>query len=608
MRVLSHGRRIGALVAAGAAGAAGILVVAAPAGATPIPPSTSTCTFTDITSGAPSSTSALTVSGGDHVSIVCTGLAANTGYASAIASPLAQIDAAHATNYADVAAGGASLHNSDGSGNWSYTVTVPPEGNNGGSDPNSQCPPTQAQVNAGLTNCVLGIATALQVGANQMVVNYADQPTPATPTVNVTGAPKTGRVGDTISVTGSGFWGSNFGAPNAGLGIPAPSASIGANPAASNLTITAPTYTAPTLTPGTLSGTITVPAGSGTGLPVNVVEANITSRPGNGPSNSVLGTAAGAFNYLSAAAISAAPNSGGLGVTTTVTGSGFDPQGGPVTVAFSNGTPASSVTTSVASDGTISVGLTVHAADALGSNPITATQTAANSDILSANTGFTVSAVSGGPCATTGAPSSCLVNQVIDETVTGVPAGLIIQDGADNGNAVCAAGNPDPIHVTLTGTTLNGKTQHATGCLNTVQVTDERGNLVGYTATGVLETDFLGGSAGAHDWDKVIPGNNLVWTPSRSLTWPTAPNGPSGVLSEVAAGPAGPVSVASPDANLLGGGSPYSSPETTTPNVLATAAAGGGGGTFNLNAGLDLTVPAWVSSGTYQATMDLVVT
>ena len=161
--------------------------------------------------------------------------------------------------------------------------------------------------------------------------------------------------------------------------------------------------------------------------------------------------------------------------------------------------------------------------------------------------------------------------------------------------------------MTLTGTTLNGKTQHATGCLNTVQITDARGTLPGWTATGVLETDFLGGTHGTHVWDNVIPGNNLHWTPAISLTWPSAPNGPSGVLSEVNNGPAAYVSVAAESAGLHGTGSPYSTAETTTPNVLCQAPVDGGG-TFNCDASLDLTVPAWVSSGAYQSTMDLVVT
>ena len=250
-------------------------------------------------------------------------------------------------------------------------------------------------------------------------------------------------------------------------------------------------------------------------------------------------------------------------------------------------------------------------ADPLCSDPINAAQTqsaAAGGGTATATTAFSVLGASAGPCSTSGAPLSCKVNQVIQETVSGVSNGLTVSESAATCTVTGATNNADGIHLTLSGVTLNGKTQVANGCLNTVQIVDARGTLVGWTTTGQLETDFLGPNVGAHTWDHVIPASNLTWTPAISLTYPAPPNGPSGVLSEVAAGAASTLPVASQAAGLNGATGPYpGSTEATTPVDLCDAPTGGGGGTFSCNAGLSLVVPAWVAAGTYQSTLDLVV-
>src|SRR5262249_4022025 len=150
---------------------------------------------------------------------------------------------------------------------------------------------------------------------------------------------------------------------------------------------------------------------------------------------------------------------------------------------------------------------------------ITASQVPAAGGTLSASTPFTVAAANSGPSATDGSTPVTL-NQVVAEAVTGVPQGLIASEAV-------ATGNADSTDVTMSGTTLNGVTQIANGTLNPETVIDERGTLVGWSSTAVLETDFIGpGTIGSHTWDNVIPGDFLSWSPN--LTIPVTDGVPDG--------------------------------------------------------------------------------
>ena len=76
----------------------------------------------------------------------------------------------------------------DASGNLSTTVTVTATGGTPGFsaiDKKAVCPPTQAQVNAGLTNCVVTVANlATTTGLNFGNIIYGTQPSPRAPTLN----------------------------------------------------------------------------------------------------------------------------------------------------------------------------------------------------------------------------------------------------------------------------------------------------------------------------------------------------------------------------------------------------------------------------------------
>ncbi|MHB1504534.1 MAG: DUF6801 domain-containing protein [Acidimicrobiales bacterium] len=193
----------------------------------------------------------------------------------------------------------------------------------------------------------------------------------------------------------------------------------------------------------------------------------------------------------------------------------------------------------------------------------------------------------------------------------------------------------------------------ATGHLNPITVMDDRGTLSGWTVTGQLESNFVDTNppATAPAQDTVIPADFLTWYPSVALatpgelpnananaagcptqsspsnTYPTDCTGPSGLPSST--GKAGGAGV-----NGTGGGTgkgggtggvtdlpseAIAGPAAALQNlhgsadVLCTTKGGsngpdGGGGGFVCSAGLSLAVPPYVAQGTYQATIDIVVT
>ena len=173
-----------ACAAAGALGlGAGLLggtaiLAATPASAIPIPPSTSSCTY----NGSPVAFAASNTTG-TPVTVNCTGLPANTLLIVAQTSPLAGVisPASAATQEADLSTGMAVT--TSATGTLSATITVTATGGSPGFsalDKKAVCPPTQAQVNAGLTNCVVTVADlATTTGLNFGNIIYGTQPSAA---------------------------------------------------------------------------------------------------------------------------------------------------------------------------------------------------------------------------------------------------------------------------------------------------------------------------------------------------------------------------------------------------------------------------------------------
>src|SRR5215471_4981322 len=316
----AHGgvpRRARAAVGALALGAAllgGTAILApTPASAIPIPPSTSSCTY----NGSPVAFGASNTTG-TPVTVDCTGLPPNTLLIVAQTSPLAGVisPSSAATQEADLNTGMAVT--TSATGTLSATITVTATGGSPGFsalDKKAVCPPTQAQVNAGLTNCVVTVADlATTTGLNFGNIIYGTQPTPHRPTLaltpshigkgggTLTASDKAGACPTPVKASSRCWWGAALtGAPNAAAGVPGFIVPIHAKPVSNTLAATPAIYcfknaTAPacaglpvgTLIGPHLSGTITLPhLGPVAHQEVVALEPNTTPAPGNGPSNTV---------------------------------------------------------------------------------------------------------------------------------------------------------------------------------------------------------------------------------------------------------------------------------------------------------------------------------
>jgi hypothetical protein len=549
------------------------------------------------------------------ISVSCTGLIPSlaSGYVIAQAGPgaaLVPVSAAQSfANTADI-----SFISSDGSGaaNGTFTPWAQTLANG------STCAPTQSQANAGLT-CTFAVAqVATQANVGSVAVIFSGQNTPAAPTLS-TDHPSY-PPGGTVTLSGSGFYGSPIGGTPAAASpplpaLPAPTLLLDGSPLGNALTTTPATWSNPAANTlsvgGDLGGSLTVPLANSIAAGTHhltVIQADSTPYPG--PAGSSAGTVTQSVAFtVGATTLTASAASGTPGTIVTLSGSNWLP-GIPATASFTNvGSTTSSLT--VNGSGQLSGTITPVGTDV---GPIVVTQTdgATPPTVLTEQVAFTVSNV---PLACTGvaggAADPCTVGQVIHEQVNGTAKGLIVSQS----NGPCTSvSNPNAVpDVHLDTTTLNGHEQFAKGCINTVNITDERGTLPGWDATGQLEKDFSGGLYGANAWDHTIPGSNLVWTPSQVLLADgganlTPGNAGSGVPSEVTNGSPSALPVAAPDAGLMAPGTPYASaPDTSGLAQLCSAAQNGGGGSFECNASLKLAVPAWVSTGSYQAVLDVVV-
>jgi hypothetical protein len=312
-----------ARAAAGALGlGAGLLggtaiLAATPASAIPIPPSTSSCTYNGSPVGFPASNTT-----GTPVTVNCTGLPPNTLLIVAQTSPLAGVisPASAATLEADLTTGMAVT--TSATGTLSATITVTATGGTPGFsalDKKAVCPPTQAQVNAGLTNCVVTVADlATTTGLNFGNIIYGTQPRPHRPTLAlkpshigengklVTASDKAGACPTPVTAASRCWWGAALtGAPNAAAGIPGFVVTIGGTPATNTLAASPAVYCAKgataaactglavgTLVGPHLSGTLLVPRSTSEGThTVAALEPNTTPDPGNGPGNTVKASA-----------------------------------------------------------------------------------------------------------------------------------------------------------------------------------------------------------------------------------------------------------------------------------------------------------------------------
>lgn len=297
------------------------------------------------------------------------------------------------------------------------------------SDANAQCPPTQAELNAGLFGCALAVATASEQPVEELLMTYASQTSPpANPTISAT--PTTGAAGGVINVSDSsgntGFWWANAiqysqasaagTAPAApptscsgtGYGdVPAPYLAVnwfaaGSSTAiagsAANVSISNDCYDGTTLHPPVLSGTIPVPAtvAVGTVYTVYLCELNITPEPSNDAHAAAdCGAAPTGASWIDASFSITAVTGTAQSALTLTSVSGYE--GVPLTLTTSGGSGTGAVTFSAA-DGTASgcaVTSTTLSATSTGTCLVTATKAGDTTYLPVSSSATTVSIAAG---------------------------------------------------------------------------------------------------------------------------------------------------------------------------------------------------------------------
>lgn len=258
------------------------LALAGPASATPLPGSASDCSYSNATTAANTS-AVLDVTPGSAISISCTAgsLPASSTMVIVEASGLAGIVSPSSADIDELDLSAYALATTGTDGSLSTTFTVPTAFS--ASDTNAACPPTQAQINVGLTcDLVLISLTGLQP-VNEAMLVYQGQGRPNRPTLRATVSVEHGLKTITVSdapgacptpVTADShcWWGAvTTGAPSTTISdIPAPEALLNFRITSGTLQVSPAVYcqtgaTAPacasvpagTLIPPALSGAIT---------------------------------------------------------------------------------------------------------------------------------------------------------------------------------------------------------------------------------------------------------------------------------------------------------------------------------------------------------------
>jgi hypothetical protein len=510
-------------------------------------------------------------------------------------------------------------------------------------DTNAACPVSVPQENAGILGCGLAVVNNSLSPVSEAIIFYGA--TLASPPTNPTLVANHSYLlpGDSVSLTGGGYWGNAIQdiqalelstTPDAspttcGVGggygdVPTalleafwvPTTGSPTATSASTIDITNDCYNGTTLNGPSLTGSLTVPALAAGSYQVAVCEVNPYIALFASGANDSAGVCTGGasdttFTDAESASITigggttavATPNNGSEGNTIGVAGTNFDPQGATPTIAFTaGGTPDSGTCGAVQANGDVSCSITVGNTtnEPAGSDPIQITQGSLNAQAAFSvnNLHLSCSILDN---ATETAPTSCEPNQVITVVVNGNPAvGITISET----NAF----------VVLTPITLDGANQPATGALNELTVDDDTGIQPGWTVTAAFEaasfacaatvgaviTDCSGNVA-----DTAIPITNFGWAPALNAANTTSDTAAGGI---VAGATVAPGAVGAVVGGFTGDVNPSpGNPDTTagTTQTLCSAAPGNSGGQTACDAGVTLEVPAYASAGTYSNTLDI---
>ena len=291
----------------GAFGLVGGLAVAqsAPSLATPLSGSTSSCSYSNATT--PSNSAAvLDVTPGSTIAISCAAgsLPASSTMVIVEASGLAGIVSPSGDEISDIDLGAFALASTGADGSLTDTFTVPAAFS--ASDTNAACPPTQAQINVGLTCDLVLISLSGLTPENEAMLVYQGQGHPNRPTLRasvsihrglktITFSDAPGACPTPATATSHCWWGAaTTGSPNSSFsGIPAPEALVNWRRLSGTLAVSPAVYcqsgaTAAvcadvpvgTVVSPALSGSVTTRRGFGSFLLVE--EPNATPYRGNG--------------------------------------------------------------------------------------------------------------------------------------------------------------------------------------------------------------------------------------------------------------------------------------------------------------------------------------
>ncbi|HEY1762896.1 MAG TPA: hypothetical protein VGG17_09915 [Acidimicrobiales bacterium] len=226
-------------------------------------------------------------------------------------------------------------------------------------DANAKCPPSQADINAGVFGCAVAVANSseAEIAGGEYLLQYASETTPpSAPTISA--QPTSGSANSLINVSdapgATGYWwgdaiqaiqaldagttaavapstcgsGGGYGnVPSSMLEeawyVPGTSTPVFQG-AATGVTITNDCYTGSTLEPPVLGGTMTVPSTvtPGTSYTVYLCEVNATPFPSTSGSGAVCGTSASFIDASFTFAATAKTLSQNLPVAGTVTSAG----------------------------------------------------------------------------------------------------------------------------------------------------------------------------------------------------------------------------------------------------------------------------------------------
>ncbi len=241
------------------------------------PSAAAVCTF----NGQPSGSDIGNV-GGTNVAVNCTGLSG--GYFLSYSSPLAGLPNLTTIQRTNLTLPGSKTSLTATTLNTTFPI---PAGSttSPATSPNAdgKCPPDQAQVDAGMTNCSVAVTNfSGTVLDGYAVVNYPGQFAPDATTLAL--APSFGPVGTKVSVSGSNWWGD-------ALTTVSPTITVdGVAPTTPSVTIPFTTYTpgsgpsgsGGTLTGGTIIGDFTVPSTTSVAPEVKITELP-NAIPANDP-------------------------------------------------------------------------------------------------------------------------------------------------------------------------------------------------------------------------------------------------------------------------------------------------------------------------------------